>query len=469
MKLFKNATFYTMEEENKKTNMVLTDKGVIIATGNDCLSYEPNEIVDLNGSYVFPGFTDAHMHLIGYGRKLLANVIKTNDVINEIKNFYNSEDLFVEGYFDSGLTKDDLDVISSDYMIILRHNDYHSFTVNSKVLEKIRFEHKTGILLEEDAKKVLPIWSNYSKELLEKMTNKAILSLYKYGITGVHTDDLSYFNSYQETLGILNEITKEYPFRINMLIHYDVFDEYIANYNIDNKYLKDIQVKLFYDGTISSKTALLKENYKNLNTNGLRMDSEKIFLEKIKKIRDNKHSVAIHTIGDLALSEVTNILIKYKNDNEMIDRIVHASLADMETINKLSKSNIALDIQPLFIESDKEIISENINHNPLIYPFKEYSDHCIILNGSSDAPVENPNPLLGIYHMGISRYESIKAYTVNPGITINDNIGMIKVGYKADFSAFSKDLMTISLEQLKENEVYATIIDEKIVYRNEEE
>ena len=36
------------------------------------------------------------------------------------------------------------------------------------------------------------------------------------------------------------------------------------------------------------------------------------------------------------------------------------------------------------------------------------------------------------------------------------------------FWAFKKDLMTIKLAELKETKVYATIIDEKIVYRNEE-
>jgi len=464
MKLFKNATFYTMEKEEETTNMVLTNNGIIMALGAECLKYNPKEIIDLKGNFVYPGFVDAHMHLIGLGRKLMANVLKSDDVINEVKNLYKNDDLYIEGYHDKLITKDDLDKISVSKKIILRHNDYHSFTVNSKVLSDAGLSHETGIIKDENTSKIMPFWNNHSKIKLTKMCEIAILKLYEYGITGVHSEDLGYFNSYEETLNILSDASKKYPFRINMLISYNIFDEYLKNYKIKNKYLKPIQVKLFYDGTISSKTALLSKNYKNDVSNGKREYKIEDFEEIIKKLRNKNQAVAVHAIGDLALSEVVEILEKHKNNTKYLDRIIHASLAHEKTIKKLSKNNIALDIQPLFIKSDEKIIKENINHDVLIFPFKKYIEENIIVNSSSDAPVEDINPLYSMYYLNLKPFEMIKAYTTNPALTINDNSGYIKKGMRADFSVFTKDLLKIKREELKENLVYATIIDEKQVY-----
>lgn len=473
MKLWKNATFYSMNENNDIYHSIITKDNIILAVNPDIKDYDINEIVDLSNTYVYPGFKDSHLHLIGYGRKLNRlnlNLCKDKDEVIKIlnSNINNNEILLVEGYYNIGLTKHDLDSISKDKVIILRHNDYHSFTINSYTLNILKINNSNGIIIDDETtSSVLPIWQNESKETLVKYTKDAIDKLHSYGITEVHSDCLSYFNSYEETIDILNEVTKFKPLRIKSLIHYDIYSNYLKSFQ-RSKYVDDIQIKMFYDGTISSKTALLKDNYKNTNNNGKRNEDTNSFVNKIKLIRNNNHAVAIHTIGDLALEEVMDILTKHPNTSNIKDRIVHASLANNDLIKKLSMTNIALDIQPLFIKSDENIVNTNISHDVLVYPFKEYNSNKIILNSSSDAPVEDPNPLLGLYHLDdLPRLDALKTYTVNPSKTISNNNGIIDIGKNVDLSIFTKDLTKITKEELLTTKVYKTVVDGVIVYKGE--
>lgn len=472
MILWYNAKFYTMENENKYYDEIITKSGIIVAVGDECKDYDVSEKHDLKKSHVYPGFTDSHMHLLGFGRKLsrhnLNNIKDKEHILKTIKNLYVEEmPLIIEGYFDVGITNKDLDEITTSDYIILRHNDYHSFTINSK-LSKILFgKESNGIINNDfDAKKVVPYFENNNKKQLTTFGIKAIKELYKNGITSIHTDDLSYFNSYSETNDILYNLTSKYPIRINTLINYDIFDEYIKSYN-ENKYLNPIQVKLFYDGTISSKTAYLNENYLNENHNGFSVINKNELIDIIKTVRKYDKGVAVHVIGDKALDEVLAVINSFKKASEL-DRIVHASLASYSSLNNFNET--VIDIQPLFIKSDIDIINKYINQkNVLIYPFKEYLNNNIILNGSSDAPVESINPLTSLVEImkkDISNFEAIKTYTVNPYLTIKQKGGLIKKGYLADFTAFNKNILKVSNDEMLNTNICFTIIDEKIVYKN---
>ncbi len=482
MILWKSAKFYTMKNEKDYVNQILTDKGLIIAVNDDVYKHKIDQTIDLKGKFVFPGFTDNHLHLIGYGRKLKSFNLNANQdkeaVIKQIKSFYSETTLKVEGYLNIGLTKDDLDQISDHYVIILRHNDYHSYTVNSYVLKLLNINHETGILIEDEGKPVDSLWSMAEKTALEDMTDAALTSLHEYGITSIVSDDLFYFNSYEETLDIINKEVLNHKMRTNLLIHHQVLDQYLSdNQKPANKYLTFNWVKVFYDGTLSSKTALLKDNYADEKHNGQAMIREE-FIEIVNKARLNNLNIAVHTIGDQALAEVADVFKQYPPQNGGYDRIIHASLADSATIKKLSKIKVIIDIQPQFIESDLPRVLSYFSHQPLVYPFNSYLKEGLILGSSSDAPVETPNPLLGIYFLEtrtvnkvtyhaderLTRFESISLYT-NDAIKTDVKKGLIDVGHLSDFTVFNKDIMTCQTTVLKENLVEMTIVDEQVVYQ----
>ncbi|PKK92711.1 MAG: hypothetical protein CVV61_08345, partial [Tenericutes bacterium HGW-Tenericutes-6] len=230
MKLWKNGVFHTMKHENDLKYQMATNNGFIVGFDQDIEDFEFDEIIDLNQAHVYPGFVDAHLHLMGYGQKLsrpnLKNLNNKNQVLQVLKTEFNNAPFFVEGYFECGITKTDLNLISTSYPIMIRHNDYHSLTVNDYVLTMANIKSLTGILTEEEAQNAMNFFPKHTNLDLDHMLEKSIRSLYQYGITGGHSDDLFYFNGFKETLGSFDRVLAKMPFRAHLLVHHNVLDDY---------------------------------------------------------------------------------------------------------------------------------------------------------------------------------------------------------------------------------------------------
>jgi hypothetical protein len=489
MILWKNGYFHTLEDETKTYQKVATNQGVIVGFDDEIDNLDFEKEIDLKGLHVYPGFVDSHLHLIGYGQKLslvsLDSFNEKESLLKEIKKQVSLNNIFFEGYRPIHIDKYDLNDINKACPIVLRHSDYHSVTVNDYVLDVLGLKSETGFLTEEDAKLVIKTFHKQDKHALKNMLETSINKLYSYGITGGHSDDLYYFNGYQETLDIFNETLIDLPFRAHLLMHYKIIDEYI-NSNLpfldQNQYLQLGAVKIFYDGTFTSKTALLNSPYLETNEQGLRMFNQNELIELVKKLRKHNLPLAIHVIGDLGLKELIDILETYPPKKGLHDRIIHASLADLDTVKRMENLPIILDIQPQFITSDLPQILDIFSKQPqLIYPFKTYLNHNITICGSSDAPVEDPNPFKGMHAAitrtlknkevfqedeKLSRYEALKLYTTYANIpTYKANRGLLKKGYIADFTVTKSDLLKIDLDRFLNQRVEMTVINEKIVYK----
>jgi predicted amidohydrolase YtcJ len=62
--------------------------------------------------------------------------------------------------------------------------------------------------------------------------------------------------------------------------------------------------------------------------------------------------------------------------------------------------------------------------------------------------------------------QALKCYTVNNayGVNMENKLGMLKVGFLADFVILDKNLLDLTPDQIKEVKVLQTIVDGKIVY-----
>jgi len=490
MKLWKNGVFHTMLNENDTKYQMATDQGYIIGFDHQVEGLEFDEVINLRGYHVYPGFVDAHLHLLGFGQKLsrpnLMNIKNKKEAIRIIKDAYHNEPLFVEGYFECGLTKDDLNQISQTHPIMIRHNDYHSLTVNQVALDMINIKDSNGVLTEEDAQMAMDNYPKHSDQALDKILENSISKLNSYGITGGHSDDLSYFNGFKATLGVFDRVLDKKPFRAHLLVHHLVLDDYLNSKRVQlnqTPYLQLGAIKMFYDGTISSKTALMKNNYLSTSSNGLRIHEIKTFEEMVKKARKHGLNVAIHIIGDQALLEALDILKKYPPQLGEHDRLIHTSFMDQKAVEMMVAMPISIDIQPQFLSSDIPWALDYFSQTPeFVYPWKTLYDQKINLAGSSDAPVEIPNPLLGIHaavtrisdhdHQAyfknecLSRFEAIMLYTRYANYsTMDNNRGYLQKGYIADLSIFEENLEQTPIDNLKKDICYMTVINEHIVYK----
>lgn len=490
MKKWIHGHFHTMRSHDDIHHTMVTDQGRIVGFDDEVSHISCDEVIDLQNNHVYPGFIDAHLHLIGYGRFItlidLRNTYTKKDVFDVLLRHRNKPMLYAEGYRDLGISKKDLDALIEDKPVFLRHLDYHSLTLNSKALDLVQLSSETGILFEEEAMAALQRLPKHTKEELKTMLKYAISQLYTYGITGGDSDDLYYFNGFDETFSVFDEVLKEMPFRAHLLMHHETITDFVRSkkpWNEQTPFLELGAVKMFYDGTMSSKTALMKDPYRGTHNHGEIVMGKQKFIDTLKRARRLGLTVAIHVIGDQGLDDVAHLLQEFPPMVSQKDRIIHAPWAMKKTIPLLESLPITIDIQPQFLSSDLPKALDYFSKEPeLIFPWKTYLDHQIPILGSSDAPVETPNPLLGMrdaiyresndthqsYHLeeSLTAYEAIKLYTTYAHQQhIKTDRGYLEQGMIADLTITKKDLMTLKKEEWEQSLIEMTVIDEIIVYQ----
>lgn len=490
MKKWINGQFHTMRTKDEIYHTMVTDQGIIVGFDDAVSHITPQETIDLHQCHVYPGFIDAHLHLIGYGRFItlidLRDVYSKEDVLLTLDKNKDKAMLYAEGYRDLGITKIELDQLIPDKPVFLRHLDYHSLTLNSKALELVKLSSDKGILREEEAMTALKRLPKHKKDELKMMLRHAIKQLYAYGITGGDSDDLYYFNGFDETFSVFDEVLNEMPFRTHLLMHHETITDFVhsgKSWNEQTPFLELGAVKMFYDGTMSSKTARMKDPYRGTNDHGEIVMGKQRFVDTLKRARSLGLTVAIHVIGDQGLDDVANLLKTYPPKPGQKDRIIHAPWAMKKTIPLLKSLPITIDIQPQFLSADLPRALDYFSKEPeLIFPWKTYLEEDIPILGSSDAPVETPNPLLGMkdaiyresnhnhqaYHLeqSLPPFEAIKLYTTYAHLQhTKTNRGYLDQGMIADFTVTSKDLLTLNKDQWNEPLIEMTIIDEQIVYQ----
>jgi len=120
------------------------------------------------------------------------------------------------------------------------------------------------------------------------------------------------------------------------------------------------------------------------------------------------------------------------------------------------------------------------------YAWKKLLDRGFICGGGSDAPIEEVDPLLGIYaavarrkpgetHMGylsderLSRFEAVGLFTTGSAGTIGkaDVRGKLAVGFDADFTVLDRDLFAVGVEEIVGASVVMTVVAGEVMYRGE--
>lgn len=484
MILWKNGILHSLQHESHIYHQMMTDHGLIIGFDDDIKHMKPIKTIDLEGAHLYPGFVDSHIHLMGYGQQLsrpsLKGLHSKKDVLNMISIHQNA--IIFEGFEGVDITKNDLEEFGNR-ALVLRHRDYHAATVNHIVLSTLQITSKDGILKEEDAAQAMAVYSRHSSNVLRRMFKKALDKLYTFGVTGGHSDDLAYFSGFHETLNAMDHVLKDYPFRTHLLMHHQILDDYLeSNYPFldQHAYLQLGAIKIFYDGTFGSKTALVSKPYHD-GSYGLHMFDPNVLRKLIKKVRKHHLPLAIHVIGDQGLSELFDLLRQYPPDPGLHDRIIHASMWQDKDLKRAQTMPIICDIQPQFLTSDIPEVLNVFKHKPdILYPWHSLLKNDLIICGGSDAPVEIPDPRLGMYDAiyretkdsvyseseCLSRYEALKLYTTYANIpTYHTNRGQLKEGNIADFTVLDSDVLTISKTKFKTNKIKLTVINEHIVYK----
>ncbi|MGZ4161770.1 MAG: amidohydrolase [Neobacillus sp.] len=521
--IYTNGLIYTMDENYPLAQTVVVENGRILDVGlhNDMVlqwGRVGSAIIDLQEKMVTPGLIDSHLHLSGVAFHFLdldlTGVKSKNEMLEKIKVKADTiapgkwligmgwdENLFEEGTIP---TIDELDHVAPHCPIYLKRICYHAFLVNSKALEISNYhpsievpmggsvvldsmtKKPTGLLLESASKLITKYIPEKTYEELKSGLEKAMKFAVKKGLTSVHSNDPAYLGGLDQTYRMYNElINHEHKgLRCNLLIDYPFLKELrergmYAGYG--NEKLQIGAIKIFADGALGRRTALLSEPYDDEpNQYGEAMYSQEALIEIVNDVRDHGMPIAVHTIGDRALENVLNVLDRFQTSNYR-DRLIHVSVLREDLVKRLASRSRIADIQPRFLVGDYPWVIERLGEKreQYLYAWKTLLSSGVLCAGGSDAPVEPVDPLLGIHaavtrsapgqtHEGwnkkekLSMLEAIKLFTIGGAYATNEEHikGTITRGKLADMTVFSKNLfeMEVSDELLRTN-INMTIID----------
>ncbi|MBS4199989.1 amidohydrolase [Bacillus sp. FJAT-49732] len=523
-----NGRIYTLENEGETVEAVVTDEDQIIETG--FLSglqqkYNIERSIDLNGAMMIPGLVDSHMHLIGFGETFLklnvSGMTSKREILNaiaeKVKTSSSGDWIIGEGwdenlwYDKTPLCKRDLDEAAPQNPVVMKRVCRHVIAVNTLALDAANINKQvqapvggvierekngdlSGIFKDEAQNLIFSKMPSITDDYVEKALRLGIENCWKFGLTGVHTEDLSYYETYDRAMTAFLRVLgdRSLPFKAHLLVHHKVVDEWKKD---GHRYMSTIgniefgAMKIFVDGSLGGRTALLSRPYADdLTTQGMAIHTLSELKELVTKARKYKMPIATHVIGDLAFEYVLDLIEVLPPPNGMRDRLIHAQILRQDLIERAKKLPVEIDIQPGFMASDFPWVMDRVGENNMAfnYAWKTLLESGLHCSGGSDAPIESANPLLGIHaavtrekpndsdhnmympEQRLSMFETISLYTKGSAFACGHeyNRGMIKSGFAADFTIFNQDLFTVNKDDILKTSVEMTVVDGKIVYQS---
>ena len=525
MKLLHNAQIYTQDKSQPTASAIVIDRERILAVGAaDVLSsqFSNAEKQDMGGCFILPGLTDAHLHLKAYSLGLQKIDCETDTkedclhrVAERVKKAKPGEWVLGHGWNQNmwGVwpAASDLDAIAPNNPVYLTAKSLHAGWVNTAAMKLANITtqtpdpqhgqvqrdaqgNATGILLETAMALAAHVIPDPTEGEIADAMEKAQPILWKMGLTGVHDfDRRDSFMALQllHTQGKLKlRALKNLPVELLDQAH-----ELGLRGGFGDDMLRIGNVKVFMDGALGPHTAAMFQPYvgESENRGILNMDGEELF-EHSRKAALVGLGMTVHAIGDRANHEVLNAfeqLRRHEGEGKLPylrHRIEHVQLLHPDDAARLGKLNVIASMQPIHAISDMKMADDFWGERArLSYAWRTQLDNGARLAFGSDAPVDSPNPFLGLHaavtrrcangspsadgwypEQKLSMAEAWEAYTLGPAYAayMEDRLGRLAPNHLADLIVLEKDPFTCDPDELLTMQSSATMVCGEWVYQS---
>jgi hypothetical protein len=334
-----------------------------------------------------------------------------------------------------------------------------------------------------------------SVDKVAKAIGAAQVSLWRMGLTGAHDYDQSRCLSALQSLHSRGEL----GLRVVKGIPLEDLPSAVALglcSGFGDDFLRIGSVKCFADGALGPMTAAMFQPYEGEAGGDSRgmlfMDGEELF-EHGRLAVQHGLSMAVHAIGDRAIHEMLNgyeRLRAYEHDKLGLSpksgkaclrhRIEHVQVLLPDDVGRLAKLGIIASMQPIHATSDM-LIADRFwgKRAALAYALHSQLEQGAVLAFGSDAPVESPNPFLGL-HAAVTRRrldgtpgpdgwhpqqrlsveQALRGFTTGPAYAagMEDRLGRLKPGYLADLLVLDTDLYRCAPDELAEIHPVRTMV-----------
>jgi predicted amidohydrolase YtcJ len=401
------------------------------------LLHSSAEQIDLEGRTVIPGLIDAHVHLEQFARQLsqLDCSSKTLEAcLGQVKDaaakvrpgnwiLGHAWDQNVWGQYG---TAADLDRVAEAFPVYLTAKSMHAAWTNSLGLRKAGIDaqtpdpaggeivrdqlgNPTGILFENAMQLVSDQIPKSDVQKTSTEIQKAQEVLWINGITGLHDFDGERCLRALQTLHGRGElglrILKTVP--VDLLPHAKALG--IQN-GFGDDWIRIGHVKAFADGALGPRTASMLAAYQGEPSNlGISLLDKEEVLEIGIQAAQSGLPIAIHAIGDRANHDVfdaIDALRQFEREQGLPNlrhRVEHLQLLHGDDLKRPGKLKIVASMQPLHATADMLMADQYWGSRvETAYAWKSIQDGGATLAFGSDAPVEDPNPFLGL-HAAVTR------------------------------------------------------------------
>ncbi len=538
--LYINGDIVSMDFGNRRYEAVAVEGDRIVALGSSeqitSMAQSGTRTVDLGGKTVLPGFIDPHGHFfiscyfnrffVDLNSPPIGGVTCMDDIQALLKKAAEETPPgeWISGYgYDDTLiaeqrhpTRYDLDKVSTDHPIAIRHISGHLLTANSMALtvKEVTAETKAPegghIQLDPSTGEPLGIFEetamNLIQDFLPGLTPEKAVEAVEYGSkrylsTGVTTAQDGYAFPQFTDIFLGTAVDDQLKNRVHVL---PAANEDLSRYTntsagtdlSGNNMVSLGAVKMIQDGSIQGYTACLSQPYYVLpenrpelafNYSGYRTQQPEALAENVLNAHRKGWQIAIHGNGDLAIQDILDAFEyaqKKHPRNDARHIIIHCQTVREDQLDRIKR----LGVIPAFFAVHTYYWGDR-HESLFLGPARaQHMDPCrsalergIPFTNHNDDFVTPINPLLSIWSatnrlstsgkvigadQRIPVLEAVKSVTTYAAFQNHEEHikGSLEPGKLADMVVLAENPLDIDPVKIKDIEVLATIVGGELVY-----
>ena len=478
----------------------------------------PMTEIDLAGKTVLPGLCDFHLHLANTAEKLDAVDCETDSlqecldrVALKAQNSPAGEWIIGYGWNHNAWepaeygTASQLDAISNQHPVFLHAKSLHAACVNTIAMRIAGIDRNmpdpegglilrdpsgepTGILLENAAFLASDLLPKPSAEQTAKKILKAQAFFHSLGLTSVH--DFDRFESAETLLRLTDQgllklrVSKNLPSEEVERVIEENWREKLTR----PPFIRPGWLKVFADGALGPQSAAMLEPYEGSTNKGMLLLNAADLAKLGIKAALAGWPLSVHAIGDRAVREVLDgysLLRQMELEHHLTPsphRIEHVQIIHPDDMQRMRELGIIASVQPIHASSDMFTADHHWGKRcEHAYAYQSLLSHGIDVRFGSDAPVESPDPFLGI-HASVTRQrqngqpnpqgwypqqrvtlqQAIDAYT--QPLSGNGKTALLEKNMPADFIVLDQDPFQIDPGELAELKPCMTVVAGEVVF-----
>lgn len=508
-----NAVIHALDEAGSVHQAMAIKDGRIVELGPEHQirnRYNAQRVFDAAGRHIYPGFADGHCHFYGYGlnkQKVdLQGVRDWDEALSRIEAFaqaHPGQGWILGRGWDQNLwpgrpwpDNERLNALFPDRPVLMQRIDGHAAVVNDAALRAVGLDPAkavegglmlkrdgrfTGVLIDNAVSVFQPVMEQADEETKRKALLDAQRDCFAVGLTMVHDAGLD-----PGTIRLIQRMQEEGALKMRVYAMVTdsapYLDEFAGSGPIATERLTVRGVKVYADGALGSRGALLKRPYHDQpGHHGLQLASREHFAKVARWCADHGFQMNTHCIGDSAnklLLDVYAEVLGGSNDKRW--RIEHAQVVSAEDRPLFARYSVIPSVQPTHATSDGPWAIDRLGPERIAdaYAYEDLRRTMGLLALGTDFPVEGIDPLQtfrsAVLRQGadgwpeggyrtenaLSRADALRGMTIWNAIAAfrEQDLGTLEAGKLADFTVVNLDLEKAPAGMLRNAKVTAAFI-----------